>query len=96
MFGTRKIPEVKNWKLLMNSMIENGGRYNDQDFLRDTIYPIIVNDSLVHASFHKMERHAKDFPIKHDSEYRFVGEYVYHDESRSKYHIDELKKALKN
>ena len=31
---------------------------------------------------------------EHCNQYRFVGEYVYADESRSNYHIDELKRFL--
>ena len=34
------------------------------------------------------------YPIEYDSDYKFVGEYVYFDESRSIRHIDELKKSL--
>ena len=37
----------------------------------------------------------KDFPIKHeDDDYRFVGEYVYEDESRNEQNILELKRGF--
>jgi hypothetical protein len=88
MFGTCKIDEIKSWKYEMEKYIKNHEINYDQDFLRDIVYPNIKNNVLVHATFHKFETESKDFPIKYDNEYRFVGEYVYHDESRSQYHID--------
>ena len=66
----------------------------DQDFLRDYIYPLIVNNSTIHASFHKKEHYAKNFPIGYCNQLRFVGEYVYHNESRSIEHINILKNSL--
>lgn len=93
MFGTKKIPDV-NWIPIMSNYHQSGYRNYDQDFLRDYIYPLIVNNSIIHASFHRWEGHAKDFPISFDSEYRFVGEYVYHDETRSNEHINILKNNL--
>jgi protein O-GlcNAc transferase len=90
MFGTRKIPEIPSWKTIMDKYIQNDVRMYDQDFLRNTIYPVIVNNSIVHATFHKKEPHAVNFPIEYDNEYQFVGEYVYFDEGRSTFHINEL------
>ena len=90
MFGTRKIPEINNWKSEMDNVIQTGQKMYDQDFLREVIYPKIVNDSIIHATFHKKEAHCEDFPLQYDSEYKFVGEYVYSDESRSQSHIDAL------
>jgi DNA-binding ferritin-like protein (Dps family) len=58
------------------------------------IYPLIKDNSLIHASFNKYENHCKLFPISYCNEYKFVGEYVYHDESRSIRHIDILKNAI--
>jgi hypothetical protein len=94
MFGTRKIPQLLSWIGVMDKTIQNEVRMYDQDFLRDYVYPLIKNNSTIHASFHKMEDDAKNFPINYDEELKFVGEYVYHDESRSKYHIDELRKCI--
>lgn len=94
MFGTRKIPEIPSWKTIMDKYIQNNVRMYDQDFLRNTIYHVIVNNSIIHATFHKLENHSINFPIEYDSDYKFVGEYVYFDESRSIRHIDELKKSL--
>jgi protein O-GlcNAc transferase len=94
MFGTKKIPELSNWMNSMNLYKKHSPRDYDQYFLRDYIYPLIKEDCVVHASFHQKEHHAKPFPINYCNEYRFVGEYVYADESRSNYHIDELKRFL--
>ena len=88
MFGTKKLPEISSWKLLIDQFIQNDTRMYDQDFLRINIYPYIRNNSLIHASFHRYEEHAIDFPIKFCNEYKFVGEYVYYDDSRSQSHID--------
>ena len=93
MFGTKKIPHV-NWIPIMSNYHQSGHRNYYQEFLRDYIYPLIVNNSIIHASFHKSENHAKKFPINFDSEYRFVGEYVYNDETRSLEHVNILKNAL--
>lgn len=94
MFGTKKIPEVYSWKNIMNNVIQNGHRNYDQKFLSDYIYPLVKNDSIIHASFYKMEDNSKDFPINYDNEFRFVGEYVYYDETRCQEHINILKNAL--
>lgn len=92
MFGTRKMSDVPSWTAIMKTFEQTGNRDYDQVFLRDFIYPIIKNKSTIHASFHKMETNARDFPIHYAPDFRFVGEYVYHDETRSMYHIDELKR----
>lgn len=94
MFGTKKIKEIPSWSSIMNNYTQIGHRNYDQIFLINFIYPIIKNNSTIHASFYKMESHAKNFPIKYCNELRFVGEYVYHDESRCQVNINELKSAL--
>ena len=94
MFGTKKIPQIPSWINLIEAIYQNSNRDYDQTFLKEYIYPIIKNNSTIHASFHSYEEHAVKFPINYDNELRFVGEYVYHDNSRSDYHINELKIAL--
>ena len=79
MFGTRKNPQIQSWKIQIDKIIQNGIRDYDQDFLRHYIYPIIQTNSIIHATFNKNESHAKDFPMHYCSEFKFVGEYVYHD-----------------
>ena len=94
MFGTKKIPQIPSWVDKMNNYTKTDNRMYDQDFLRDFIYPLVKNTSTIHASFHKMEHNAKNFPINYCRELRFVGEYVYYDESRSKEHIEILRKSI--
>jgi hypothetical protein len=94
MFGTKKIPQIPNWSSIMNSFIQTGHRDYDQTFLKDYIYPLVNNNSIVHATIHKMEPHAKNFPINYEKTYRFVGEYVYFDNSRSNEDINKLRKYI--
>lgn len=93
MFGVKKNSNV-DWEKLMNECNQCGHRDYDQRFLADKIYPLIVNNSIIHATFFAHESHAKSFPIPYDSDFKFVGEYVYADDSRSAYHIMELRKCL--
>lgn len=93
MFGTRKIPQIPSWKILMDKYIQNGVRMYDQDFLKEYIYPSIKNNSIIHATFHKTETHANNFPTMYENNYKFVGEYVYFDDSRSQWHINILKRG---
>ena len=94
MFGTRKIPGIPCWKEKMDMVQQTQSRNYDQEFLRDVVYPHIANDSVIHATFHKYEPHCRDFPIQYESTYRFVGEYVYVDGSRSLHHTKELMDAV--
>ena len=94
MFGTRKIPQLPSWINVMNTFTQHGDRDYDQAFLRDYIYPLIKDNSLIHASFHRHENNSVSFPIEYCSEYKFVGEYVYHDESRALNHVELLKNSL--
>jgi hypothetical protein len=94
MFGTRKIPQIPKWGSIMEVYKKTSDRMYDQDFLRDYVYPLIRNNSVIHATFHKTEPHATNFPINYCCDYRFVGEYVYADDSRSEFHINELKRSV--
>jgi len=82
MFGTRKIPGVE-WKKLMDLQEQIGEKDYDQIFLARYIYNLVKKNALIHASFHKFETDSIDFPVSYDKDYRFVGEYVYSDESRT-------------
>ena len=95
MFGTKKISQIISWSELMKNIHQISDRYYDQDFLKNYIYPVIKNNSIIHANFYKIENeNCKNFPIDYDDEYHFIGEYVYADESRSHNHINDLKNAL--
>ena len=93
MYGTRKIPNF-NWIEQIEKFIQNGDRDYDQDFLGKFIYPLIRDNSIIHATFYKYEPHAKSFPIPFDNEYEFVGGYVYADGTRNLQHLEELIKRL--
>jgi len=91
MFCTKKIPQIKSWKNIMDLFNQSGHRDYDQTFLSEYIYPIIVNNSMIHASFHRWESHSKNFPIAFDNEYKFVGEYIFIDESCCQEHRNMIK-----
>jgi hypothetical protein len=93
MFGTRKIPQIPNWKEIMNTIIQHD-KMCDQWFLKTYIYEYIKNDAIIHASFNKYEENCIPFPIPYCNEYKFVGEYVYCDNTRSLSHINLLKNRL--
>jgi len=95
MFDTKKILGI-NWTELCNNINQTLHSNYDQVMLNNYIYPLIKNDLIVHSSFSLYSgEYGFKFPIPYDSDYRFVGEYVYADESRSIYHINELRKYLK-
>ena len=91
MFGIKKNNFI-NMKELSAKFNQTGIKMYDQDFLRDYIYPLIKDNCMIHATFNRFEQNnCLKFPIEYDSEYRFVGEYVYEDECRNKPHIDKIK-----
>lgn len=65
----------------------------DQDFLNTEIYPRIVNDSMIHASFFKIEPHAEDFPMPRRGT-EFVGQVFDENEVTVAEHVSALAKAL--
>ena len=94
MFGTKKNIKIKSWTDLINQFKQSGIRDYDQTFLEKKIYPIVVNDSIIHANFNKYENHAKEFHIKYNTNYNFVGEYVYIDETRDLNTVELLKNSV--
>jgi hypothetical protein len=78
----------------MNNFNQSGNRDYDQTFLMNFIYPLIKNNAIIHATFNKKESHSKNFPINYCKDYKFVGEYVYYDDSRSLEHINILKNSI--
>ncbi len=84
MFGVKK-SDIK-WNVLMDKVKQNNKeRDYDQTFLCKVIYPLYKDKMLIHASFNKFEKNlVKDFPLQlKDNDYRFVGEYVYDDDTRN-------------
>ena len=53
-FGTRKIPEINDWKIIMDNFKQEGNVWHEQEFLNNFIYPIIRNNCLVDANFYKI------------------------------------------
>jgi len=94
MFGTRKIPEIPNWKEIMNAQIQYSNKSYDQLFLKNYIYEHIKNNSVIHTTFNKYESHCLPFPINYNKGFKFVGEYVYDNNTRSQSHTTILKKEL--
>jgi len=97
MFGTKKINLIPNWKVKLDTYIPQN-KFDDQLFLTEQIYPLIINNSLIHSSFGKFQtekaEQVKFFPIDYCDKYLFVGGYVYEDESDSKIHRDILRQTV--
>jgi hypothetical protein len=94
MFGTKKLKQLPKWTSIMNSFNQTGNRDYDQTFLKNYIYPLIKDNSTIHATFNKMEPNAKNFPINYCNNLRFVGEYVYYNDTRSIEHINILRNHI--
>ena len=94
MYGVKKMPEIPSWKGLIDPFTQWGDRNYDQYFLANVIYPIVKEKAMIHATFFRIEGDTcRFFPIEYDAEYRFVGEYIGHNEGRNDHHIDDLKRA---
>jgi len=81
----------------MSLLIANWNKENrwqtDQDFLKEMVYPRVVNDAMVHASFHQFEDHAIPFPMPR-SGVEFVGEVYDEKEKTVQEHTDFLVRCL--
>jgi hypothetical protein len=97
MFGIKK-PTMFSWIEYIDKYcnVNVNNRCYDQIFLKDIVYPKYIDNMIIHASFHKFEgEKCYNFPITHDQDdYKFVGEYVYSDESRNMNHVQYLKDLL--
>ena len=90
MFGTRKLPQM-NWGDLIHAYPRIGDRDYDQKFLEEKIYPLIKNDAIIHTAFHSYEGEKYSaFPTPYTDKHEFVGEYIFHDGSRSIPHVINL------
>jgi hypothetical protein len=79
-FGSRKIKGFK-FAPVMQQYIYMQGWEIDQVFLRERVYPLIKDDSVINAAFHKYEPHAVDMPDKYIDRH-FMTEYISEDEIR--------------
>jgi len=92
MWGARSgaLPEFNE---LMAQWNQEDRWQTDQDFLNKEIYPRVVNDTRVHASFLRMEGHATDFPVPRNGT-EFVGQVFDENEATVPEHLQALAKAL--
>lgn len=99
MFGTRKIKNIVSWKYLINTVtLKKYGRDlydSDQIFLKEHIYPNILDSCMIHSTFGPLMGETKTYNfIPFCKDLLFIGGYVYEDESTSKTHIDALRRRL--
>lgn len=76
MFGCKK-DTINDIKELIGEYSHTTNKQNDQNFLRDVIYPIVKNNTLIHDSFFGR---GQDFPIERQN-YEFVGE-IYNENNK--------------
>jgi hypothetical protein len=97
MFGTKKIKSIKNWKNLLDTY-DKKDKFDDQLFLKEQIYPKIINNCLIHTTFGILNNEiiscSKPFPIPYCDNYYFVGGYVFQDDSVSTEHTNILKRCV--
>ena len=95
MFGVKNNIFNINWIANIENIKQTSTRDYDQSFLSELIYPVIKNNCMFHTSFHKYEGiNCINFPINfEDDDYKFVGEYVYEDESRNQQNTEELRRG---
>lgn len=68
-----KYPKLKKMRRLIEEYTKGDFWQVDQNFLREKIYPLIVNDSLTHDEFFQYSRNARKIPLKREGQ-EFVGE----------------------
>lgn len=85
---------LHNLKQLFDNLVQRGDRNYDQIFLQEVIYPKYIHSAMIHASFHKYEPFAKDFPVPFCKDFLFVGEQIEKDETRIKKGTDTMKTIL--
>uniref|UniRef100_A0A6C0CZQ6 Glycosyl transferase family 25 domain-containing protein n=1 Tax=viral metagenome TaxID=1070528 RepID=A0A6C0CZQ6_9ZZZZ len=72
-----------------------GEEKDDQDFLGDNFYKLFETDRMVHDEIKKYEGdECLQFPIPYEQDYRFVGCYIYEDDSNDTQTTDVLKNWL--
>jgi hypothetical protein len=91
MFDTRKLPNV-NWenKIREYKSNEEYHHFYDMEFVRDVIYPVIKNNSLVHDSFYVIEPNTKRFSLPYDKTFFHIGGYIDEKEEPSVSHVNGL------
>jgi hypothetical protein len=92
MWGCRgfALPEFNH---LMNAWNKEDRWQTDQDFLNAEIYPRVVNNAMIHASFYRLEAFAQDFPVPRCGT-EFVGQVFDENEVTVAEHIKALAREL--
>jgi len=92
MWGCRgfALPEFNH---LMNAWKQEDRWQTDQDFLNAEIYPRVVNNAMIHASFYRLEAFAQDFPEPRQGT-EFVGQVFDENEVTVAEHITALAREL--
>ncbi len=79
-----------NFKELINNYKKGGFYQVDQNFLREIIYPVVVNDSMIHDEFFNYNINKKPFPAKRNGQ-EFVGEAFDKNDNYNKEHRNLIK-----
>lgn len=88
-FGV-KYPKLKKMKNMIDDYKANNCWGVDQEFLTKRIYPLIVNDCMVHDEYFNYNLNAKQFPIKRENQ-QFVGEIFDENDNPNLQHRDMIK-----
>jgi hypothetical protein len=72
---------LKNMKQLINDYIKGDFWQVDQNFLREKIYPLVVNNSFTHDTYLNYNTNSKQFPSKSINK-EFVGDVFDENENR--------------
>lgn len=80
MWGSKKgtLPEMKK---LISEFVKGEFWQVDQNFLAKIIYPMILNNSIIHDEFHFIDKDRKPFPLERKNK-EFVGDVFDHNEIR--------------
>jgi len=97
MFGCRKINGF-NMLNEINNYFEKDNTKDDQEFLKDVVYPYIKNTCFIHDEIKMYEgiEECKKYPIKFDNKFHYIGGYVYEDESIDPWSTEVLMNYLNN
>lgn len=93
MFGMKHgcLPEFGS---LLNAWNAEDRWQTDQDFLNTDIYPRVVQNAMIHASFFRLEPHSRDFPMPRNGT-EFVGQVFDENEVTVSEHVSILSSFLR-
>lgn len=83
-----------SWKPFMDKMEQIGDKGYDQLFLEKYIYPLVKENSMIHANFYKLESNTYNFPSEYDENFHFVGEVYDENDNRIMEHVKILEQAF--